>query len=321
MGDNDTTEQDTTGQDTTVARVEANGIEVNVATAGRGPAVLLLHGWPHTWRLWTQVIPALASNHRVIAPDLRGLGDSTRTTSGYDAGTLAADAAALLDALGESSAAVVAIDAGAPAAFLLALTQPERVQRLVLMEALLPIASDPAGVWPAGPPWWFGFHAVPDLAETVLVGHEGQYLDYFLTSGSLGRGIEPAVRDAFVAAYSGKEALRAGFEFYRAARDNAAQLSAAVTTPTTARLRMPTMAIGAHPVGAALHRQLEPISDDLTGHVLQDCGHVIPLDRPRPLLDLLEPFLAPSRRPSPGRAPDRHGRAGRLPSSSTGESS
>ena len=103
--------------DLVVRRVPANDIEINVATAGEGPALLLLHGWPHTWRLWSRVMPTLAAHHRVIAPDLRGVGDSTRTAGGYDARSLSADAAALLDVLGESSAAVVGIDAGAPPAF------------------------------------------------------------------------------------------------------------------------------------------------------------------------------------------------------------
>lgn len=87
-------------------RVPVNGIEINVATAGHGPAVLLLHGWPHTWQLWTHLIPALvAAQHRVLAPDLRGQGASTRAATGYDAATLATDAAALLAALDEPEAA------------------------------------------------------------------------------------------------------------------------------------------------------------------------------------------------------------------------
>ena len=123
--------------DITVRQVAANGIEIAVAVAGRGPAVLLLHGFPHTWQLWRAVIGPLAQRHRVIAPDLRGFGGSTRAADGYDANTLAEDAAALLNALGEPNATVVAIDAAVPAAFLLALRQSGPVDRLVLMESLL----------------------------------------------------------------------------------------------------------------------------------------------------------------------------------------
>jgi alpha-beta hydrolase superfamily lysophospholipase len=83
-------------------RVAANGIEINVAFAGEGPAVLLLHGFPHTWQLWSPAMGALAAQYRVIAPDLRGFGASTRAANGYDAATLATDAEALLGALGET---------------------------------------------------------------------------------------------------------------------------------------------------------------------------------------------------------------------------
>src|SRR5579875_2109460 len=85
-------------------RINTNGTVLHVATAGRGPAVVLLHGWPHTWQLWTNIIPALAATHRVIAPDLRGLGDSERAADGYDLHTLAADIAGMLQALGETRA-------------------------------------------------------------------------------------------------------------------------------------------------------------------------------------------------------------------------
>ncbi len=262
-------------------RVKANGIEVNVAVAGEGPAFLLLHGFPHTWRLWSEVIPPLARHHRVIAPDLRGLGASTRAEGGYDAGTLADDAEALLDALDVPEATVVGIDAGAPPAFLLGVRRPGRVRRLVLMESLLGRLPGAEDFLRGGPPWWFGFHAVPGLAETVLAGHEAEYVDWFLAAGTHGRGVPAAIRDHFAAAYQGRDALRCAFEHYRAMPESARQIAEA------GRLTVPTTAIGAHPVGDALARQLRPLADDLTTHLVEDCGHIIPLDRPDALLPLL----------------------------------
>jgi pimeloyl-ACP methyl ester carboxylesterase len=270
-------------------RVPVNDVELNVALAGSGPAVLLLHGFPHTWELWTDVMAELAADHRVIAPDLRGFGASGRAASGYDAGTLAEDAAALLSALGESSAAVAGIDAGAAPAFLLAVRRPGLVRRLVVMESVLGGLPGAEEFLAGGPPWWFGFHAAaPGLAETVLEGHEDAYIDWFLRAGTLGDGVRPAIRDAFVRAYTGRQALRCAFSYYRALPESAAQLKRAVSTT---RLTMPTMALGARPVGAALARQLRPVADDLTEHVIEDCGHIIPLHRPHALLALLRPFL------------------------------
>ncbi|MFF3657189.1 alpha/beta fold hydrolase [Streptomyces olivochromogenes] len=272
-------------------QVKANGVELNVALAGEGPAVLLLHGFPHTWQLWTHVLDGLAGRYRVIAPDLRGCGASARTAGGYDAGTLAADAEALLDALGETSAAVVGIDAGTPPAFLLAMRRPDLVRRLVVMESLVGRLPGAEEFLAHGAPWWFGFHAEPGFAESVLTGHEDRYIDWFLDAGSLGQGVDPAVRDAFVHAYTGTEALRCAFSYYRALPESSRQIQEAVRT---ARLTVPTMAIGAHPVGGALEQQLRPVTDHLTGHVIENCGHIIPLHRPDRLLALLEPFLAPA---------------------------
>ncbi|MGA5037164.1 alpha/beta fold hydrolase [Streptomyces capoamus] len=269
-------------------RITVNGVELNVATAGQGPAVLLLHGFPHTWRLWSAVIGPLARRYRVIAPDLRGFGDSERPTGGYDAGTLAADAAGLLETLGAGPAAVVGIDLGTPPAFLLAMRRPGLVRRLVLMESVLGDLPGAEMFLAGGPPWWFGFHAEPGLAETVLAGHEEAYIGWFLDRGTLGRGVRPDLRAEFVRAYTGTGALRAAFAAYRALPAGARQIREAVAG---ARLTVPALTIGAHPVGRALEQQLRPYADQMTGHVIPDCGHIIPLDRPDALLGLLEPFL------------------------------
>lgn len=273
-----------------VQRVAANGIELNVATAGKGPPVLLLHGWPHTWRLWERIIPALAASHRVIAPDLRGTGGSTRAENGYDLHTLADDAAALLDALGEPEAAVVGIDAGAPPAFMLAMRDPGRVHRLVVMESLLGTLPGAEAFLASGPPWWFGFHTVPNLAESLIVGHEREYVEWFLTSGTADkRGVDADIREAFVKAYTGREALRCGFEYYRAMPHNAQQVNAAVAS---GRLTVPTMAIGGGVVGNATYQQLLPVADSLIGHIVPGSGHLIPLEQPEALVALLAPFIA-----------------------------
>jgi pimeloyl-ACP methyl ester carboxylesterase len=268
--------------------LRVNGIDVHVTVTGEGPAVLLLHGFPHTGRLWAEVVPHLATRYRVIVPDLRGLGATSRPAGGYDAGTLAADAEALLDALGEPTAAVAGIDAGAPPAFLLAMRRPARVRRLVLMESLLGRLPGAESFLAGGPPWWFGFHAVPELAETVLIGHEAEYVGWFLEAGTRGRGVPREIRDHFVAAYTGRDALRGAFAHYRAMPVSARQIEDAVAA---GRLSVPAMAIGAHPVGDALARQLRPVADDLVTHLVEDCGHIIPLDRPDVLVPLLTSFL------------------------------
>jgi len=269
-----------------VQTVKTGALSINVAVIGQGPALLLLHGFPHTWELWAKIIPDLAKTHTVIAPDLRGLGGTTRAAGGYDAQTIANDAVSLLNALSTPRTSVVAIDLAVPPAFMLAMTHPDRVERLVLMESLV---GPLPGAESFGAPWWFGFHAVPGLPEHVLEGHEAPYLDFFLNSGTMGRGVDPAFRDAVIRGYSGTEFLHTAFEHYRAFPVNAQQILAVTRV---GRLTMPTMTIGAFPVGDATYRQLQPFADDLVGNVLDGCGHIIPQDQPGALVDRLTPFLA-----------------------------
>lgn len=273
----------------TIKQVPANGISMEAGVSGSGPPVVLVHGFPHTRHLWDKVTPELGRHHQVIAPDLRGCGGSTRATHGYDAMTLAADLLSMVDELGLEETDLVAIDAGVPAAFVLAMQHPDRVRRLVLMESTLGTLPGAVEFFGGGPPWWFGFHQVERLAETVLVGQEGAYLDFFYRAGTCdGAGIDRTVRDAFVESYTGAESLRCAFEYYRAMPRSARQIA---DLTTRGRLSVPTMAIGAQPVGETLERQLRPVTEDLRAELIAGCGHIIPLDRPEALLALLEGFL------------------------------
>lgn len=251
-----------------------------------GLPVVLVHGWPHTGLVWRDVVPLLRDRRRVVVPDVRGIGASARPAGGYDGPTLADDLLRLADTLGLDQFAVVAIDAGVTAAFLLALDRPDRVARLVLTEGLVPGLATPPG---AASRWWFGFHAVPGLAERVLAGHEGEYLDHFLDGPSVVRPLPNDVRAAFIEAYTGGEALRAGFEHYRHLDHAASVVSAALARGE--RLRVPTLAVGGGVVGDALHRQLVPVADDLATATVDDCGHVVPLEQPGALAGLVDRHL------------------------------
>ena len=93
-------------------------LRMHYVTAGKGEPVVLLHGWPQTWYAWRDVIPLLAKNYFVVAPDLRGLGDSSRPTSGYDKRTIATDVHELAtQALGLPAFNLVGHDWGGPVAF------------------------------------------------------------------------------------------------------------------------------------------------------------------------------------------------------------
>jgi pimeloyl-ACP methyl ester carboxylesterase len=268
--------------------IRANGIDINVATAGSGPSILLIHGWPHTWRIWQPLMERLSADHHVIAPDLRGTGGTSRTVDGYDVAMLACDAVSLLDALRVDEVTVVGIDLGVQVAAMLALATPERVQGLIVMQGLLGRLPGAETFLAKGPPWWFGLHAVPDLAETVIEGNEAAYIDWFLTNGTADRrGIDGATRDAFVAAYTSRDALRGGFEHYRAFSTDAEQIETALARGPFA---MPTLAIEGGVVGEAITRQLEPVSSRFVYRKIDRCGHLIPLEQPDILAEMIRSF-------------------------------
>src|SRR5438445_11277276 len=114
--------------------VTANGIRQHYIDAGSGPVIVLLHGFPETSFAWRFQIPALAQRYRVIAPDLRGYGETDKPASGYDKRNMARDLAALLDTLGIGRIALVGHDRGARVATRFAKDLPERLDRLVVME-------------------------------------------------------------------------------------------------------------------------------------------------------------------------------------------
>jgi pimeloyl-ACP methyl ester carboxylesterase len=124
--------------------VDAGGLRQHAAIGGDGPPLLLVHGWPENWYAWRLVMPALARDFEVIAPDQRGIGltDKPRDAS-YDPGTLANDMVALMDALGHQRFAVVGTDTGLPISYALAADHPDRVERVALAEVPGPPGAVP----------------------------------------------------------------------------------------------------------------------------------------------------------------------------------
>ena len=157
--------------------IETNGAKIHVRVGGHGPAVVMLHGFGTTGDMWGHLASALIEDHIVIAPDLRGLGLSSKPDGGYDKKNQAADVVGVLDALGVRTAELVTHDIGIMVGFAVAATHPERVRRWVAIDAPLPgvgpwdqITQDPAM-------WHFGFGG-QDM-ERLVAGRERIYLDRF----------------------------------------------------------------------------------------------------------------------------------------------
>lgn len=158
---------------------DSGDVVLHFVRAGQGDAVVLLHGWPQSWYAWHKVIPALAERYSLIAPDLRGLGDSTRPPSGYDKATIAEDIGKLLRGhLGIDRCFLVGHDWGGPVAFCLAATYPDTVRKLAMLDTAVP--GDGSGTFSQhGRRWHHAFHQTLDLPEALVAGREDIYLGWF----------------------------------------------------------------------------------------------------------------------------------------------
>jgi pimeloyl-ACP methyl ester carboxylesterase len=151
------------------ATARINGVKLHYVTADEGDPLVLLHGWPQTWYEWRHVLPALAAEYTVVAPDLRGMGDSATPRDGYDSETVATDVRELVDRLGYDAVAVVEHDWDMPAAYAYAAQYRDEVRVLAVLEAGLPgIREDEK----PGAPWHIPFHQVCDLPELLVRGNE-----------------------------------------------------------------------------------------------------------------------------------------------------
>jgi len=197
--------------------VVANGIRQHVRVAGEGPPLVLLHGWPQTSYAWRKVMPLLADRYRVIAPDLRGMGQTDKPVNGYDMRTVATDIRALLAAMGLERPYIVGSDWGGLVARRFALDWPGEAARYLIVD-IVPNEQIFADFRPeyARGAWHYFFNAVPDMPEK-LVAHD---VDAFLRAMMGPKYFNPAhleeAIDEYVRAYSANGALRGGFAYYKA---------------------------------------------------------------------------------------------------------
>jgi pimeloyl-ACP methyl ester carboxylesterase len=299
LGSETVTAGDGTGSTTVEHQYAYVGdVRLHYVTAGdeSDPPVVLFHGWPQTWYEWRRVLPALAENHRVVAPDLRGLGDSTRPMEGYDKATVAGDVHALVEELGHDEIALVGHDWGMPTAYLYAAAHRDEVAALVTLDATLPgvdVGEDGESdlTLPNGAPiWHFGLHMTPNLPETLVEGNEREYLSWFYTQLAYDPGaITEDDVDEYVRCYSKPGALRAGFTYYRESTTDAVDVAEHAEEP----LEMPVMAYGGRlGFAEATRATMEQVATDVRGGVVEQCGHWIPEERPAFLREELTTFLA-----------------------------
>jgi pimeloyl-ACP methyl ester carboxylesterase len=269
-----------------------NGVQIHYVMGGQGDPVVLLHGWPETWYAWHKVMPALAQNYTVIAPDLRGLGDSSKPPTGYDGITVAEDIHQLVTQLGFNTIFLVGHDIGTQVAYSYAAEHPTEVEKLAVMELTIPGFAPPGRT----PIWWAIFHQTPDVPEALVQGKEMMYLSWFLR----GLAFNPAAItqediDEYVSHYSAPGGMRAGFEYYRAFPEDAMQNQNYSQT----KLPMPVLALGGGylPVLGgnitmpSIIYGMQQLAENVQGIIVPNSGHFIPEEQPQFVINQLSNFF------------------------------
>jgi pimeloyl-ACP methyl ester carboxylesterase len=257
----------------------------------QGPAFLLLHGWPQSGAEWLGVMAAAGSQARMIAADLPGIGGSGPTGTGGSKVATAAVVDALLEELDLSDVTLVGHDAGGMVAYAY-LRRHSRAARVAIVETAVP-GVEPWSTVIANPyVWHFGFHALPDLPELLVAGHEARYFDYFfdVLSPDPSR-IPAAARARYTAAYQPVDKLRAGFDHYRAlgqdAKDN--EESAAGPAADTPLLYVRGAGSGVEIDDYLVGFRAAGVRD-VEGRIIDDAGHFVADEQPEVLWRALATF-------------------------------
>lgn len=254
-------------------------VRLHYVTLGKGKPIVLLHGWPQTWYCWRHVMPLLAERYFVVAPDLRGLGDSSRPVSGYDKKTMANDIWRLMsEVLGMPDFFLVGHDWGGPTAFSLAAQRRKNIIRLVNFDT--PVPGDGTDVMYANR-WHHGLHNELDFPEALVAGREDIYLEFFFRNwGHRPDAISQEAVAEYLRTYRQPGAMRAGFNLYRAEYQDAADNEAFLAE---GKLDLPVLCFagpGGRGRGPIALESWRRVANNVEGGVIEDCGHWVPEEKP-----------------------------------------
>lgn len=268
---------------------EVNGTRIHYRVGGKGPAVVLLHGYAETSHMWNPLMPLLARDHTVIVADLRGAGQSSKPEGGYDKKNMAVDIHELVKSLGIERASVVGHDIGLMVAYAYAAQFPDQTERVVLMDAFLPGIGSWKDVWLLRDLWHFHFHGETPLA--LVKGRERIYFEHFWNdfAADRARSLSEADRQFYAAAYAQPGGMRAGFEYFKNFERDADDFARLAATP----LPMPMLVLSGEKAGGSfLIEQGRLVAGNVQGVVVKGAGHWLMEEAPDQVIPALLEFLA-----------------------------
>ena len=277
-------------QELQFAYVEVNGVTLHLAKAGPadGRLVVLLHGFAETSHMWRPLIAELSDRHTVIAPDLRGFGQSAAPADGYTKAAMAQDIHALLNSLKLDRVRLVGHDIGLMVAYAFAAQFPQEVDRLVLMEAFLPGVGDWNSVFLLRDLWHFHFYGKTPLA--LVTGRERIYLEHFWNDFAANpkNSLSEADREFYADAYAQPGHMAAGMEVFRAFPQDAEDFATFAKT----KLAMPLLVLSGEKAGGPfLIEQGKMVATKVEGVLVKGSGHWLMEEAPGEVIPRLVEFL------------------------------
>jgi len=268
---------------------ELNGVRLHYLVAGKGDPVVLLHGYAQTSHMWLPLISKLADKHTVIAPDLRGFGQSSAPADGYTKAAMAQDIRALVNSLNYERIRLVGHDIGLMVAYGYAAQYPNEVDRLVLMEAFLPGVGDWNSVFLLRDLWHFHFYGKTPLA--LVTGRERIYLEHFWNDFAADpkKSVPEKDREFYAKAYAQPGHMAAaGMEVFRAFPRDAEDFAGFART----RLSMPLLVLSGEKAGGPfLIEQGKMVATNVEGVLIKGRGHWLMEEAPDQVIPKLVEFL------------------------------
>ena len=267
---------------------DAGGVRLHYLIAGKGDPVVLLHGYAETSHMWLPLIAKLADRHTVIAPDLRGFGESDAPADGYTKAAMARDIHALLKSLKYDRIRLVGHDIGLMVAYAYAAQYPDEVDRLVLMEAFLPGVGEWNNVFLLRDLWHFHFFGKTPLA--LVTGRERIYLDHFWNDFAADpkQSVPEKDREFYTRAYAQPGHMAAGMEVFRAFPKDAEDFAGFART----KLTMPLLVLSGEKAGGPfLIEQGKMVAANVEGVLIKGRGHWLMEEAPEQVIPKLVEFL------------------------------
>jgi pimeloyl-ACP methyl ester carboxylesterase len=265
-----------------------DGLRLHYLAAGQGEPVILLHGYAQNSHMWRPLIAELAKTNSVIAPDLRGFGQSSAPPDGYTKAAMAQDIHALVRSLKYDHIRLVGHDIGLMVAYAFAAQYPGEVERLVLMEAFLPGVGDWNNVFLLRDLWHFHFYGKTPLA--LVTGRERIYLEHFWNdfAADPAKSLPEADREFYAGEYAQPGHMAAGMEVFRAFPRDAEDFAAFAKT----RLTMPLLVLSGEKAGGPfLIEQGRMVATDVEGVLVEGSGHWLMEEAPGQVIPKLVEFL------------------------------